>query len=119
MRVAVSKIAVVVPSPTKSFVLVAASIKIEAPKFSYLSSKVIDLAIVTPSLTINGEPKSCSITTFLPLGPNVTFTAFANVFAPIVIFSLAEDENNNLLLMIFLHNCNNIFNTCYIILIHS
>ena len=57
MRVAVSKIAVVVPSPTKSFVLVAASIKIEAPKFSYLSSKVIDLAIVTPSLTINGEPK--------------------------------------------------------------
>ena len=54
MRVAVSKIAVVVPSPTKSFVLVAASIKIEAPKFSYLSSKVIDLAIVTPSLTING-----------------------------------------------------------------
>mgnify|MGYP007068173064 CR=1 FL=1 len=50
-----------------------------APIFSNLSSNSISFAIVTPSFVINGAPKLLSNTTFLPFGPNVTFTVSANL----------------------------------------
>ena len=50
--------------------------------FSNESSSSISFAIVTPSFVISGAPKDLSRTTFLPFGPNVTFTVFANWFTP-------------------------------------
>lgn len=64
--------AVVVPSPASSFVLLATLLTREAPIFSILSENSIALATVTPSFVIFGEPKDYSMTTFLPLGPKVT-----------------------------------------------
>ena len=52
--------------------------------FSTLSSSSISLATETPSFVTCGAPKDFSITTFLPLGPNVTFTAFANASTPLL-----------------------------------
>ena len=49
-------VAVVVPSPATSLVLLATSYTNLAPMFSNLSSNSISLAILTPSLVINGEP---------------------------------------------------------------
>jgi len=42
-----------------------------------LSSRSISLATETPSLVVLGAPYALSITTFLPLGPRVTFTVLA------------------------------------------
>ena len=75
-------VAVVVPSPANSFVLLAASYTNLAPIFSNLSSSSTSFAIVTPSFVITGEPKDFSNTTFLPFGPKVTFTASANLLTP-------------------------------------
>ncbi|KAH3687420.1 hypothetical protein WICPIJ_001597 [Wickerhamomyces pijperi] len=75
-------VAEVVPSPALSLVLEATSCNNLAPMFSNLSFKVIDLATVTPSLVIFGEPKSCSIKTLRPFGPKVTETASAKVSTP-------------------------------------
>ena len=72
-----------------SEVLDATSLTIWAPIFSNLFSISISLATVTPSFVINGEPKLFSITTFLPLGPSVTFTASAMVLTPFNIADLA------------------------------
>ena len=49
-------VAVVVPSPALSEVLLATSFTIWAPMFSNLSSSSISLATVTPSLVIVGAP---------------------------------------------------------------
>ena len=49
-------VAVVVPSPATSLVLLATSYTSLAPIFSNLSSSSISLAILTPSFVINGEP---------------------------------------------------------------
>ena len=49
-------VAVVVPSPATSEVLLATSLTIFAPMSSYLSSSSISLATVTPSLVTVGEP---------------------------------------------------------------
>ena len=62
-----------------------------APIFSNGSSRSISLAIVTPSLTISGAPNFFSITTFLPLGPIVTFRALAKLFTP---FSRAPPDSS-------------------------
>ena len=86
-------VAVVVPSPATSFVFVATSFTNLAPMFSYGSSSSISFAIVTPSFVIKGAPKLLSNTTFLPFGPNVTFTVSANVFTPSSIFFLASSPN--------------------------
>ena len=75
-------VAVVVPSPATSFVFVATSLTIWAPMFSNGSSNSTSLAIVTPSLVIRGAPNDLSNTTFLPFGPNVTFTVSANWLTP-------------------------------------
>src|SRR6185312_11418164 len=86
-------VAVVVPSPARSAVLLATSRTIWAPIFSNLSSSSISLATVTPSLVIRGAPKLLSSTTLRPLGPSVTFTALARMSTPLSIFSRASDEN--------------------------
>ena len=61
--------------------------------FSYLSSSSISLAIVTPSLVINGDEYALSKTTFRPFGPNVTFTALANLSTPASIDRRTSSEN--------------------------
>src|SRR2546425_4382807 len=77
-----STVAVVVPSPARSDVLVATSFTIWAPMFSTGSSSSISLATVTPSLVTVGLPNFLSMTTFRPLGPRVTFTASASWSTP-------------------------------------
>ena len=78
-----NKVAVVVPSPATSFVFVATSFTSCAPMFSKGSSNSISRAIVTPSFVMVGAPNFLSNTTLRPLGPNVTFTAFANASTPL------------------------------------
>src|SRR5579872_1446512 len=95
-------VAVVVPSPARSLVLLATSRTNWAPKFSNLSSSSISFATVTPSLLIRGAPKLFSITTLRPFGPKVTFTALASVSTPRNIRSRASDENLTSLAAIFL-----------------
>src|SRR5438067_12873030 len=75
-------VAVVVPSPAVSDVLLATSRTICAPMFSSGSFRSISLATVTPSLVIVGDPNFLSRTTLRPLGPSVTLTASANWFTP-------------------------------------
>src|SRR3954468_19371809 len=50
--------------------------------FSSASESSISLATVTPSLVTVGDPNFLSMTTFLPLGPRVTFTASASWSTP-------------------------------------
>lgn len=72
LKIALAKtVAVVVPSPASSLVLMETCLIRLAPIFSNLSSNSIDLATVTPSLVILGYPNYYSIKTFFPLGPNV------------------------------------------------
>src|SRR3954471_12015328 len=77
-----STVAVVVPSPAMSLVLVAASLSSCAPMFSNGSSSSISLAMVTPSLVIVGGPNFLSSTTLRPLGPSVILTASASASMP-------------------------------------
>src|SRR5690349_10999313 len=75
-------VAVVVPSPATSEVLLATSLTIWAPIFSNLSSSWISFATETPSFVTVGEPQDFSRTTLRPLGPKVTVTASASRFTP-------------------------------------
>jgi len=59
-------VAVVVPSPASSLVLLATSCTSLAPMFWNLSCSSIPLATVTPSLVILGEPQLCSRMTLRP-----------------------------------------------------
>ncbi len=77
-----STVAVVVPSPAMSDVLVATSLTICAPMFSSGSASSISLATVTPSFVTVGAPNFLSMTTFRPFGPSVTFTASASWSTP-------------------------------------
>src|SRR3954467_3338594 len=77
-----STVAVVVPSPALSDVLVATSFTICAPMFSSGSDSSISFATVTPSLVTVGAPNFLSMTTLRPRGPRVTFTASANWSTP-------------------------------------
>ena len=77
-----STVAVVVPSPATSLVLLATSLASWAPMFSYGSSSSISLAIVTPSFVIVGEPHFFSRTTLRPFGPRVTLTVLASLSTP-------------------------------------
>jgi len=61
--------------------------------FSTGSSNSISFATETPSLVMLGAPKLLSITTFLPFGPNVTFTALASASTPLFRASLASVSN--------------------------
>src|SRR5579862_654631 len=88
-----STVAVVVPSPARSLVLVATSRTIWAPMFSNLSESSISLATVTPSLVIRGAPNDLSRTTLRPFGPSVTLTALARMSTPRSSRSRASVEN--------------------------
>jgi hypothetical protein len=77
-----STVAVVVPSPAVSDVLLATSRTIWAPMFSSEFLRSISFATVTPSLVIVGDPNFLSRTTFRPFGPSVTFTASARALTP-------------------------------------
>src|SRR5215210_3665441 len=88
-----STVAVVVPSPATSLVLLATSRTICAPMFSNLSASSISLATVTPSLVIRGAPKLLSSTTLRPFGPSVTFTASERMSTPRSIRSRAFAPN--------------------------
>src|SRR5713101_3019841 len=77
-----STVAVVVPSPAVSDVLLATSRTICAPIFSSGSFNSISLATVTPSFVIVGDPNFLSRITLRPLGPRVTFTASASWLTP-------------------------------------
>merc|ERR1719215_583071 len=100
-------VAVVVPSPATSFVLLATVFTSCAPTFTIGKAfKSMAFATVTPSLVTYGGPKDCSMTTFLPLGPMVTATALARRLHPSNIraraslpcrMSLAEAKDRELL----------------------
>src|SRR5690606_39259970 len=77
-----STVAVVVPSPATSLVLVATSFASCAPRFSKGSGSSISFAMLTPSLVMVGEPYFFSSTTLRPLGPSVTLTASARALTP-------------------------------------
>ena len=77
-----SSVAVVVPSPVSSLVLLATSRTSCAPMFLNWSVSSISRAIVTPSLVIAGAPVSRSSTTLRPLGPSVTLTVLASSSTP-------------------------------------
>src|SRR3954449_4244923 len=77
-----STVAVVVPSPATSFVLVATFLASCAPRFSYGSSSSTSRAMVTPSLVMVGAPNFLSRTTLRPRGPRVTFTVSASLSTP-------------------------------------
>ena len=88
-----STVAVVVPSPAMSLVLVATSLASWAPRFSKESSSSTSRAIVTPSLVIVGAPHFLSITTLRPRGPRVTLTASASLLTPRSSALRAESSN--------------------------
>ncbi len=77
-----STVAVVVPSPASSAVLLATSLTSCAPIFSSASSSSISRATLTPSLVICGAPKLFWIKTLRPLGPIVTLTASVSLLTP-------------------------------------
>ena len=64
-----STVAVVVPSPATSLVLVATDLTSWAPRFSNGSSRSISRAMVTPSLVTVGPPNALASTTCRPRGP--------------------------------------------------
>src|ERR1700687_4491335 len=77
-----STVAVVVPSPATSLVLVATDLTSCAPRFSNGSSRSISRAMVTPSLVTVGPPYALASTTLRPRGPRVTFTASVGLSTP-------------------------------------
>src|ERR1700704_818545 len=86
-------VAVVVPSPATSLVLVATSRRSCAPVFSMGSLSSISRTIVTPSLVTVGAPNFFSRTTFRPFGPSVMRTAWATVSMPFLRACLASTSN--------------------------
>ena len=90
-----STVAVVVPSPAMSDVLVATSLTSLAPMFSNGSSSSISLLTVTPSLVTVGPPNDLSMITLRPVGPMVTATASASLSTPLSILARAESSKSN------------------------
>src|SRR5487761_298875 len=82
IMVCASRVAVVVPSPATSLVLVATSRSSCAPVFSIGSLSSISRTIVTPSLVTVGAPNFFSRTTLRPLGPSVMRTEEATMSMP-------------------------------------
>src|SRR5215203_4008620 len=92
-----STVAVVVPSPAMSLVLVATSFTSCAPMFSKGSSSSISRAMDTPSFVIVGAPHFLSSTTLRPLGPSVTLTASASLLTPASRLRRASSSNLRIL----------------------
>ena len=82
-------VAVVVPSPAMSEVLLATSFTSLAPMFSKRSSRSTSLLTVTPSLVTVGPPNDLAIITLRPVGPIVTATASASFSTPFSILARA------------------------------
>src|SRR2546423_10035728 len=93
MRDWASTVAVVVPSPAMSLVLVATSLTSWAPMFSNTSSSSTSRAIDTPSLVMVGAPNFFSRTTLRPFGPSVTLTALASLSTPASSARRADSSN--------------------------
>src|SRR6478609_11146525 len=98
-----STVAVVVPSPATSLVLVATSLASWAPRFSYGSSSSTSLATVTPSLVMVGAPHFLSMTTLRPRGPSVTLTVSASLFTPRSSERRASSSNSRILGIYYLN----------------
>ena len=94
-----STVAVVVPSPAMSLVLVATSFTSWAPMFSNGSSSSTSRAMDTPSLVMVGAPHFLSSTTLRPLGPRVTLTVSARRFTPASRARRASSSNFRILAM--------------------
>src|SRR6202171_1223568 len=86
-------VAVVVPSPATSLVLVATSRSNCAPVFSIASLSSISRTIVTPSLVTVGAPNFFSRTTLRPLGPSVMRTDEATMSMPFLRACRASTSN--------------------------
>ena len=97
MSACASTVAVVVPSPATSLVLVATSFTSWAPMFSNGSSSSTSRAMDTPSLVMVGAPNFFSITTLRPLGPSVTLTVSASLFTPASSPRRADSSNFRIL----------------------
>src|SRR3954468_24170465 len=98
-----STVAVVVPSPATSLVLVATFLASWAPRFSYGSSSSTSRAIVTPSLVMVGAPNFLSRTTLRPRGPRVTLTVSASLSTPRSRARRASSLNLMILAMYYLN----------------
>src|SRR6266699_3303245 len=98
-----STVAVVVPSPATSLVLVATSLASWAPRFSYRSSSSTSLATVTPSLVMVGAPHFLSMTTLRPRGPSVTLTVSASLSTPRSSERRASSSNSRILGIYYLN----------------
>ncbi len=85
-----STMAVVVPSPATSEVLLATSLTICTPMFSNGSRSSSSRATTTPELMMAGAPKGRSSTTVRAFGPSVTRTACARVSMPARILAWAS-----------------------------
>src|SRR3954469_23072477 len=99
-------VAVVVPSPASSLVLLATSRTICAPIFSNLSERSISFGTVTPSLVIRGAPNDLSSSTLRPFGPSVTRTASLSISTPCNIRVRASTEKRTSLAAISSRSCN-------------
>ena len=97
-----NKVDVVVPSPALSAVFIDATLTKLTPKFSTGLLTFICFATVTPSFVDIGDWLGLSITTFLPLGPNVDTTALANVSIPFTNLFLPSGPNSIILLIFIL-----------------
>src|SRR4051794_24756896 len=93
-------VAVVVPSPTMSLVLIAASLTSCAPMFSNWFLRWISRAMVTPSLVTTGEPVIFSRMTLRPFGPSVDLTASASLSTPVCSRVRASAPNRSSLAMV-------------------
>ena len=94
-------VAVVVPSPASSPVLEATLFTNWAPVFWKASASSISFATVTPSFVMWGAPNFFSMITLRPLGPSVTFTAFASSSTPFFSCSRASILNLSSLAIVF------------------
>src|SRR5260221_3941054 len=103
-------VAVVVPSPAMSLVLLATSRTIWAPMFSYGSSSSISFATVKPPLVMLGEPNFLSRTTLRPFGPSVTLTARLSFSTPRSNALRASSSNNNCFAAMMNHSSGLLFN---------
>ena len=88
-------VAVVVPSPATSEVLLATSLTSFAPRFSNLSFSSTSSATLTPSLVTVGAPQPLSRIAVIPLGPSVALTALASFSTPTRSFPRASSSNAN------------------------
>ena len=94
-----STVAVVVPSPATSLVLVATLFASCAPRFSYGSLSSISRAMVTPSLVMTGAPNFLSSTTLRPRGPRVILTVSASRSMPASSARRVSSEKERILAM--------------------